>query len=388
MLDEEELENVKNIDVSGLNMNSIVGIGYLESLETVDCSNNMITYINLEWNPLLTSLDCSDNNISTLKLKLNSSLIEEGYADHYAIKSLDCSNNALKSLDLSECTELESLDCSGNQLYSLDLGAVEETLLECSLNSQEHDMTGAETIDLAALDPDIDLSRISNVMGASFDSSTGILSNFTAEKISYDYNVNYDSDPELKMTVSIIVGEQQPEKEFDDVADPNKYYYTPVYWAVAKNITTGTSDTTFSPNKTCTRAEVVTFLYRAAGKPSVSGLENPFADVSETSYYRDAVVWAAANGITTGTSSTTFDPSGKCTRAEVVTFLYRAAGKPSVSGSENPFADVSAGSYYEKPVIWAADKGITTGTSPTTFNPSGTCSRAEVVTFLYRADKA
>ena len=171
---------------------------------------------------------------------------------------------------------------------------------------------------------------------------------------------------------------------FDDVP-AGSYYEKAVSWALLNGVTTGTSATTFSPKADCTRKDVVTFLYRAAGSPSVEGLENPFTDVPAGSYYEKAVKWAVANGVTTGTSATTFSPSGICTRKEVVTFLYRAAGSPSVEGLENPFEDVPAGSYYEKAVKWAVANDVTTGTSATTFTPNASCTRAQVVTFLYRA---
>ena len=163
------------------------------------------------------------------------------------------------------------------------------------------------------------------------------------------------------------------------------YYYDAVQWAVANGVTNGTSATTFSPNEGCTRAQVVTFLYRAAGEPSVSSPAG-FADVHPGAYYYKAVQWAVANGITKGTSATTFSPDDTCTRGQIVTFLYRAAGSPAVSGL-NPFIDVPSAAFYRDAVQWASSNGITTGTSPYTFTPNATCTRAEVVTFLYRAQK-
>ena len=165
------------------------------------------------------------------------------------------------------------------------------------------------------------------------------------------------------------------------------YFYNSVKWAVGKNITNGTSSTTFSPYKSCTRAENVTFLWRAAGSPEPTTTRNPFRDVNavtHSSYYK-AILWASQKGITSGTSATAFSPDQVCTRAQIVTFLYRYAGQPSGYYS-NPFKDVSAtseASYYNA-VLWAVGKGITTGTSATTFSPYASCNRAEAVTFLYR----
>ena len=172
------------------------------------------------------------------------------------------------------------------------------------------------------------------------------------------------------------------EFQFADVADPAKYYYDPVYWAYSRGITTGTSPTTFSPDDKVTRGAIVTFLYRTAGEPDVSD-DMPFTDVKKGAYYEDAVKWAVELDITTGTSPTTFSPNEPCTRAQIVTFLYRFAYSPEV-GTKHPFKDVKPGAFYEKPVIWAVENNITTGTSATTFSPNETCNRAQAVTFLYR----
>ncbi|MBR4132484.1 MAG: S-layer homology domain-containing protein, partial [Oscillospiraceae bacterium] len=172
---------------------------------------------------------------------------------------------------------------------------------------------------------------------------------------------------------------------FDDVQDESQYYFDPVYWAVEQGITTGTTPTTFSPNSGCTRAQVVTFLWRAAGKPEPTSTNNPFEDVPADQYYYKAVLWAVEKGITTGTSPTTFRPDRTCTRAQIVTFLWRYKGQPEPTTTENPFVDVPADQYYYKAVLWAVENGVTTGTSATKFSPDSTCTRAQIVTFLYRA---
>lgn len=159
------------------------------------------------------------------------------------------------------------------------------------------------------------------------------------------------------------------------------YYTDAVKWAVEKGITTGMTDTTFAPNGDCTRAQMVTFLWRAAGSPKAEG-ENPFTDVAAGAYYYDAVLWAVSKGITNGTSAATFSPDATVSRAQTVTFLHRYAGAPEASG--NSFTDVTAGSYYEGAVDWAVAEGVTQGTSDTTFSPDADCVRAQIVTFLYR----
>lgn len=188
---------------------------------------------------------------------------------------------------------------------------------------------------------------------------------------------------QLTGTVAIKIGQTM---NFIDVKTTD-YFYDSVKWAVNKGVTTGTSSTTFSPYNPCKRAEIVTFLWRAAGSPEPTTTRNPFKDVNavtHSSYYK-AILWASQKGIAAGTSTTTFSPDQVCTRAQIVTFLYRYAGKPSGYYS-NPFKDVSAtneASYYNA-ILWASGKGITTGSSPTTFSPYASCNRAEAVTFLYR----
>ena len=174
----------------------------------------------------------------------------------------------------------------------------------------------------------------------------------------------------------------KPQADFTDVA-PGSYCYDAVQWAVANGITKGTDKTHFSPNAGCTRGQVVTFLWRAAGEPTVSGNVG-FVDVAPGSYCYEAVKWAVANGITKGTDATHFSPNETCTRGQVVTFMYRAEGEPAVGGS-NGFVDVAAGSYCYNAVQWAVANGITKGTDTTHFSPSATCTRGQVVTFLYRA---
>lgn len=170
---------------------------------------------------------------------------------------------------------------------------------------------------------------------------------------------------------------------FVDVKE-GAYYYDAVLWAVEQKITSGTSATTFSPDASCTRAQMVTFLWRAAGSPKVENGKNPFTDVQADAYYYDAVLWAVEKGVTSGTSATTFSPDATVTRGQTVTFLYRNAGSPEVSGTM-PFADVEADAYYAKAVQWAVQQKITTGTSETTFSPMSDCTRGQIVTFLYRA---
>lgn len=189
--------------------------------------------------------------------------------------------------------------------------------------------------------------------------------------------------PGSKVTVetSFKLIETEPENPFTDISKSD-YFYDAVLWAADKGITSGVTETLFAPNSSCTRAQMVTFLWRANGSPVVDYAMN-FTDVPADAYYADAVRWAVSKGITSGTSATTFAPDMTVTRAQSVTFLYRAAGTPAVTGGS--FADVDANAYYADAVAWAVAEGITSGTSATTFSPDAACTRAQIVTFLYRA---
>ena len=171
---------------------------------------------------------------------------------------------------------------------------------------------------------------------------------------------------------------------FTDVTKTGDYFYNPIYWALNFGITTGTSATKFSPYGACTRAQIVTFLYRFANSPAVASTTyNPFTDIKSSDYYYKPVLWAYNNGITTGTSPTTFSPNKACTREQCVTFLWRYKGKPSASASSK-FTDVSSSQYYAQAVSWAVDKGVTVGVSSTKFGVGQKCTRGQIVTFLYR----
>ncbi len=183
----------------------------------------------------------------------------------------------------------------------------------------------------------------------------------------------------LTVTITPYAG-----SDFSDV--PAKAFYAEaVDWAVACRITNGTSKTTFSPNDTCTRGQVVTFLWRANGGLLPKNEKTAFTDVSGKAFYADAVAWAVEKNVTSGTSPTTFSPNAGCTRGQVVTFLWRAEGCPEPSNKSNPFKDVNKSAFYYKAVLWAVEKNITKGMTNTTFCPNDTCTRGQIVTFLYRA---
>ena len=172
------------------------------------------------------------------------------------------------------------------------------------------------------------------------------------------------------------------ENPFEDVPE-DSFYFLPVLWAVDEGITNGTSATTFNPGGDLLRAQVVTMLWRHAGSPVVQ-IDNPFTDVKEGDWYYNAVLWAVSEGITNGTSATSFGPAGVTNRAQVVTFLWRYLDSPDAV-AENPFTDVDASAWYGMPILWAVENGVTDGMSATEFGVNTNCNRAHMVTFLYRA---
>ena len=206
--------------------------------------------------------------------------------------------------------------------------------------------------------------------------SIGAVKSYTFENVSRTHTIEVifmkaNGNPQTGVFVDVATG---------------SYYEDAVDWAVENGITKGTDDTHFSPDGICTRAQAVTFLWRAAGSPKPETRTMPFTDVPAGSYYYDAVLWAVENGITKGTSNTTFSPNMTCTRAQIVTFLWRSEKSPA-AGRANPFADVKSDAYYADAVLWAVKENITKGTTNTTFSPDADCTRAQIVTFLWRCKK-
>ena len=206
--------------------------------------------------------------------------------------------------------------------------------------------------------------------------SIGAVKSYTFENVSRTHTIEVifmkaNGNPQTGVFVDVATG---------------SYYEDAVDWAVENGITQGTDDTHFSPDGICTRAQAVTFLWRAAGSPAPRSRTVPFTDVPAGSYYYDAVLWAVENGITKGTSDTTFSPNMTCTRAQIVAFLWRSEKSPA-AGTANPFADVNSTAYYADAVLWAAKEDITKGTTNTTFSPNADCTRAQIVTFLWRCKK-
>ena len=192
--------------------------------------------------------------------------------------------------------------------------------------------------------------------------------------------------PAGKITVKAVFMDDNTMLNFFTDVHAEDYYYDAVLWAAKEGVTGGTSDTLFAPNAGCTRAQAVTFLWRAAGSPEAKSADLPFTDVPADAYYAKTVAWAVENGVAKGVSETAFAPNATCTRAQIVTFLWRAQKSPTADGA-NPFADVPADAYYAQAVAWAVENGAAKGVSETAFAPNDNCTRAQIVTLIYRCRK-
>lgn len=207
-----------------------------------------------------------------------------------------------------------------------------------------------------------------------------------AHAVKHGFAIEYITEDNLWVDeIEIIPDAPDPEDNpFKDVKEKD-YFFSSVLWAVEKGITAGVSATSFAPNDVCTRAQIVSFLWRAKGQPEPKTQKNPFADVKSSDYFYKAVLWAVENGITAGVDATHFAPNNACTRAQAAAFLHRSEGNSQVVQATNPFKDVSSKEYYYNAVLWAVKNEITAGTSSTTFSPNDYCTRAQIVAFLYRA---
>lgn len=273
---------------------------------------------------------------------------------------------------------------------SVNVGAANNSNLT---DAQKNAITGARELSVIEVSLSSNGEKISNFNGGSVTidvpfqwSMKGLLRAYyideNGNKSAIDVTYKNGVATLVLNHFSTYVVEAVDALSFTDVS-AKAYYFDAVAWAVKNKITSGQSDTLFAPDASCTRAQMVTFLWRANGSPAPKTTEMPFTDVSKDAYYYDAVLWASENGITTGTGETTFSPNQVISRAEAVTFLWRAAGKPIAGGSL--FADVESTKYYAEAVRWAVTSGITNGMSDSTFAPNDICTRAHIVTFLYRA---
>ena len=372
------------------------------ALETLYCSGNRLTALDVSKNPELNDLYCNDNQLTLLDVSKNTALYRLycggnqltalDVSKNMALDYLYCENNQLTALDVSKNTGLYLLYCYGNQLTTLDVSNNPQLIwLSCYGNQ----LTALDVSKNTALSllycygnqlTVLDLSAVPKLLDALENGMKSVRSKdnvvrYMVHNGEYDFITGEELYDEIEMDLNQkTIPASNP---FLDVT-ADDYFNDAVSWAYQNGVASGTSKSKFSPYKTCTREQVVTFLWRAYGCQEPETTVIPFTDVPADAYYAKAVLWAVENGITNGKSKTKFGVGDPCTREQVVTFLWRAEGEPEHEPVENPFTDVSETAYSYDAILWAVEKGITKGTSKTRFSPAKTCTRGQVVTFLYR----
>ena len=400
-------------DMSSLN------VGNNTALTSLGCGNNKLTSLDVSGCTSLTNLYCYHNQLTSLDLRANSALTEVScfnnaihtltVPQNSVLKSLDCRRNKLTNLDVRNSTALTDLYCSENNLNSLNVNQNTALIrLDCgnnpltSLNLSNNPnliFRGCEfikhTISTEHFDyttlPRFDLNRVSNVVGGTFiPSSHTFVFDDGIEEASYMYDIDCPSDQAQMMKVTLQyngptrpTNPEKPLPTFIDV-DPNEYYKTPIDWAIENDITSGIGGGKFGVGQTCTRAQIVMFLWCAAGKPQPANNVIHFNDVNKKDYFSKAVLWATEHNITSGIDATHFGPSKPCTREQIVMFLWRYMGSPKPNTKAN-FDDVKPSSYFVNAVSFAAEYGITAGVSPIHFGVGLPCKREQAMTFLWRA---
>ena len=296
---------------------------------------------------------------------------------HIGIKSADGRPGTYTIKNIAQ-TERENGKVEAGDYYNAKTNTIDTT------TDMYYDLTGWKN-DIIVISNTGDQHNTKGVI-----SITNIKSTYTSAPAPEEQNAHEPAEVSIYMTpkaAELVLNAMKPEpvNPFADI-QKEQFFYDSVLWAVKNGITNGVDAAHFGPYLYCNRAQVVTFLWRAAGSPAPETRNNPFTDVPADGWYTEAVLWAVENGITNGLTDTTFGPDALCNRAQVVTFLWRANGSRAYNAS-NPFEDVPADAFYHDAVIWALNNGITTGAAANAFDPNGTCMRAHVVTFLYRAEQ-
>ena len=376
-------KNVATIDETAFSgANSVVVYGYSDSVAFSFAKANNIKFVCIEhiYTDTITAPTCTEKGYTT-----HTCACGESYTDTY----VDALGHSFKN---GECTVCGAEDPNykpptpvHRHTVVVD-AAVAATCTETGLTEGSHCSTCNAVIVAQEVVPALGHKpELKNAKAA-----TCTEAGYTGDKVCSVCGVTVEKGRELKALGHKFVdgvcsecGAKDPSyNPFKDISK-DSYYYDAVLWAVANDVTKGTSATTFSPDEGCTRAQIVAFLYRAAGSPKVENVKNPFTDVNKNSEFYDAIMWAVSEGITVGTTVTTFSPDEVCTRAQIVTFLYRASGDKVTAKAT--FNDVAADAWYAEAVTWAAANGVTEGTGANAFSPNLTCTRAQAVTLIYRA---
>ena len=314
------------------------------------------------------------------------------------LKMLSVTDCSLIKLDLTKNKKLEDIFCDNNKITNIKLPSQKINILSCEGNKLDNLDISQANVEFLPFDPEIPSFKNLTIRSGqkvditplSYEGPDEFNIKIKNKKIATSpdgLSIKGKMEGSTTFTVDFYGAKASAGITvlFKDVTNPSKFWYEPTYYLSKKNIVKGyDNQTKFKPDNDCTRAQMVTFLWRLAGSPKPKSTSTKFKDVKKSAYYYKPVLWAVEKGITTGVSKTKFNPSGVCTRAQTVTFLWRMAGKPKVSGTKNPFKDIKKSDYFYQPVLWAAGKGIVEGYKDKTFRPKGKCLRRQMVTFLYR----
>ncbi len=297
--------------------------------------------------------------------------------------------------DGEEAAGLKVIDQDANTKTSVDVNNVtieakQETGIQCFSSAMHIENSKIQGVSDAVYAEDASLSLKSGTFTA-IGEDIGADGAIAAYQTQSDDTLRWEPDTVLTEETMAVIPSDWRTKSADSIMamyftdiKAEDYFYEPVIWAAQNSVTAGTTVSTFSPSNSCTRAQNAVFLWHAAGSPEPRGTEFPFTDVPAGSWYEKAIRWAYEQNITSGTSKTTFSPNATCTRGQIVTFLWKMNGSPEPNSTESPFTDVKKSDYFYKASLWAQEQGITAGTSKTTFSPNMTCTRGQTVTFLYR----
>ena len=348
------------------------------ALEKMNCFHNQLAALDVSKNTALDYLDCSENQLTALDVSKNT-----------ALKGLSCDFNQLTTLDVSQNTALESLSCGLNQLTALDVSkntklkelacaANQLTALDVSKNSALQ-VLACDGNQLTALD-------LSNNLLLELPLKQGEKTEH-GDYFEYEYSqdntwqyVSFDKTTSVRISDGTIF-----HCGFTDVA-ASDWFFNPVMWAIYRNpsITAGVASGLFGSNNDCTREQIVTFLWAANGKPEPAGTGSAFNDVASDAWYYKPVAWAVEQGITSGMGDGSFGVGRSCTRAQAMTFLWAANGKTEPESEVSPFSDVTSGDWFCNAILWAAENGVTAGIGNGLFGVNDTCTRAQIITFLYK----
>ena len=388
------------------------------SMTTLYCNNNKIKSLDVSSNKVLSMLYCSSNSMTDLKMandgKMlvlichNNKLTSLNVKGMNNLMILICSNNELKDLDIKDCENLEGICCLDNKFSTVDVSVVSNKKIVVYTDLPESLLeTASESLDLEAVNAKSAKKEIkafeeavgsggSVGSGTKFPESTWKSANTKIAKVekhvettaagAYIYGVSAGATT-VKCTRSGKTLKYKVHVMYTDVTDRDDFWFEPTRYLTEKGIVKGyAKQTEFRPDNKCTRAQMVTFIWRLKGEPKAKTKTCKFSDVKKTDYFYKAVLWGNENGIVEGYNDGTFGPQKECQRKHAVTFLWRLAGSPAPSTTKNKFKDVKKSDYFYKPVLWASEQKIVAGYTNGTFRPNGNCLRRQMVTFLYKYD--